>query len=119
MAKEIAAATDMARVTSLREKYIVRILLLVTAVTYVGTIRFDFVYDDIPVIVNNPFLRSWHNVPQYFVSSLWKQIAPSSPSNYYRPLILLLLRTNYALFAGRPLGWHLMAIGLHLSLIHI
>ena len=113
MAKEIAATTDMARVTSLREKYIVRILLLVTAVTYVGTIRFDFVYDDIPVIVNNPFLRSWHNVPQYFVSSLWKQIAPSSPSNYYRPLVLLLLRTNYALFAGRPLGWHLMAIGLH------
>lgn len=113
MTKELIATINKSRGTSLREKYIVRILLLVTAVTYVGTIRFDFVYDDFPVIVNNPFLRAWHNVPQYFVNSLWGQIAPSSPGNYYRPLFLLLARANYALFAGRPLGWHLFAVGMH------
>lgn len=113
MATEFIATADPARLTLLREKYIVRILLLVTAVTYLGTIRFDFVYDDFPQIVNNPFLKAWRHVPQYFVNSVWKQIAPTSPGNYYRPLFLLLLRTNYALFAGRPLGWHLMAIGLH------
>jgi len=113
MATEITTSMDKSPVTSLREKYIVRILLLVTAVTYVGAIRFNFVYDDFPQIVNNPFLRSWHYVPQYFVSSIWKQMAPTLPGNYYRPLFLLWLRTNYALFAGRPLGWHLVAIGLH------
>jgi tetratricopeptide (TPR) repeat protein len=113
MATEFTATVDTARLTSLREKYIVRILLLVTAVTYVGTIRFDFVYDDFPQIVNNPFLKAWRYAPQYFVSSVWKQLAPSLPGHYYRPLFLLLLRTNYALFAGRPLGWHLAAIGLH------
>src|SRR5579863_5785271 len=113
MATESTTTTAESRATSLREKYIVRILLLVTAVTYLGTIRFDFVYDDFPQIVNNPFLRSWHYTPQYFVSSVWKQMAPSSYGNYYRPLFLFLLRTNYALFAGRPLGWHLVAIGLH------
>jgi Flp pilus assembly protein TadD len=106
--------TDESRIAVLCEKYIVRILLLVSAVTYVGTIRFDFVHDDFPVIVNNPFLRSWRYAPQYFVSSLWKQIAPSAVGNYYRPIFLVLFRMNYALFADRPLGWHLLAIGLHL-----
>ena len=65
MATEITAMTDDSRIAALREKYIVRILLLVTAVTYVGTIRFDFVYDDFPQIVNNPFLRAWRYAPQY------------------------------------------------------
>jgi tetratricopeptide (TPR) repeat protein len=113
MATESKVTADPARLTLLREKYIVRMLLLVTAVTYVGTIRFDFVYDDFPQIVNNPFLKAWRYAPQYFVSSVWKQMAPASPGNYYRPLFLLLLRTNYALFAERPLGWHLAAIGMH------
>jgi protein O-mannosyl-transferase len=114
MATEFTATADTARLTSLREKYIVRILLLVTAVTYAGTIRFEFVYDDFPQILNNPFLRAWRYAPQYFVSSVWKHMAPTSPGNYYRPLFLLWLRTNYALFGERPLGWHLVAIGLHL-----
>jgi tetratricopeptide (TPR) repeat protein len=114
MSTEITAMTEDSRVAVLREKYIVRILLLITALTYVGTIRFDFVHDDFPVIVNNPFLRAWHYAPQYFVSSLWKQMAPSAVANYYRPIFLIFLRMNYALFAVRPLGWHLFAIGLHL-----
>jgi len=113
MPTELTATIAESRVTSLREKYIVRTLLLITAVTYVGSVRFDFVYDDFPQIVNNPFLKAWHYVPQYFVSSVWKQMSPASPGNYYRPLFLLMLRANYALFAGRPLGWHLFAIGMH------
>jgi Flp pilus assembly protein TadD len=114
MATEITAMTDDSRIAALREKYIVRILLLVTAVTYVGTIRFDFVYDDFPQIVNNPFLRAWHYAPRFFISSVWKQMAPGAVGNYYRPIFLMFLRMNYALFASRPLGWHLLAIGLHI-----
>ena len=114
MSTEITAMTDDSRIAALREKYIVRILLLVTALTYVGTIRFDFVYDDFPQIVNNPFLRAWRYAPQYFISSVWKQMAPGAVGNYYRPIFLMFLRMNYALFADRPLGWHLFAIGLHL-----
>src|SRR4029077_17982250 len=86
----------------------------VTAITYVGTIRFDFVYDDDPQIVHNPFLRAWHYVPQYFVSSVWKQMAPLTPGNYYRPFFLLLARVNYSVFADHALGWHLIAVLMHL-----
>jgi tetratricopeptide (TPR) repeat protein len=100
---------------TLREKFIVGLILLVTAATYIGTIRFEFVYDDLPIIVNNPFLRAWHYVPQYFLNSAWKQTEPFALGNYYRPMLILLMRINYALFAGHPLGWHLVGISMHLA----
>jgi tetratricopeptide (TPR) repeat protein len=98
----------------LHEQYFVWMVLLITALTYMATMRFDFVYDDYPQIVFNPFLRAWHFVPQYFVSQVWKHMAPSTPGNYYRPVFLVLMRACYAVFADRPFGWHLVAIGLHL-----
>ncbi len=114
MATESTPRTEDSRIAALREKYFVLMVLLVTAVTYLGTIRFGFVYDDDPQIVNNPFLRAWHYAPQYFVSSVWKQMGPLVSANYYRPIFLLLMRTSYALFAAHPLGWHLLAIAMHL-----
>lgn len=115
MATNSAAIHEDSPVAPARERYFVWMLLLVTAITYVGTIRFDFVYDDYPQIVYNPFLKAWHFVPQYFVNSVWKHVAPSSVGNYYRPLFLLLLRANYAVFAQREIGWHLVAVLMHLT----
>lgn len=103
--------------TPANEKYFVWMVLLITAITYVGTVRFDFVYDDYPQIVFNPFLRAWHFVPQYFVSSVWKQVSPLTPGNYYRPLFLLFTRVCYSIFGDRAFGWHLVAIGLHLVVV--
>jgi tetratricopeptide (TPR) repeat protein len=114
MAMELTPRTEDSRIAAPREKYFVWMILLVTAVTYLGTVRFGFVYDDNPQIVNNPILRAWHYVPQYFASSVWKQMAPLISENYYRPIFLLLMRASYALFAARPLGWHLLAIAMHL-----
>lgn len=115
MAMKSTGTSNDSPIAALHEKYFVWMVLLVTAITYMGTIRFDFVYDDFPQIVYNPFLRAWHFVPQFFVSSVWKQMSPSIPGNYYRPLFLVFMRANYAMFADRPLGWHLVALGLHLG----
>ena len=101
-------------ISALHEKYFIWMALLVTAITYSGTIRYDFVYDDFGQIVYNPFLRAWRYVPQYFVSSVWKHMAPSTPGNYYRPVFLVLMRAGYAVFADRAFGWHLLTVGLHL-----
>lgn len=98
----------------IREKYFVWAVLFATAVTYLGTLRYDFTYDDYPQVVFNPFVKAWHFVPQYFVSSVWKQMSPFAPGNYYRPLFLLLIRINYSIFGNRPLGWHLVTLALHL-----
>ncbi len=117
MATNSTPITRDSGTTPANEKYFVWMVLLITAITYVGTVRFDFVYDDYPQIVFNPFLRAWHFVPQYFVSSVWKQVSPLTPGNYYRPLFLLFTRVCYSIFGDRAFGWHLVAIGLHLVVV--
>ena len=98
---------------SLRERYFLGVVLFITALTYLGTLRFAFVYDDEPQIRTNPFIKSWEYVPQYFVSSVWKQLYPLVSGNYYRPLFLLWVRVNYALFGLHEMMWHLSAVLLH------
>jgi hypothetical protein len=97
----------------LRERYFIGVVLFITAITYVGTLQFEFAYDDGYQIWVNPFIKSWRYVPQYFVSSVWKNLFPLIAGNYYRPLFLLWLRANYAVFGLREMGWHLTAVLLH------
>jgi cytochrome c-type biogenesis protein CcmH/NrfG len=97
----------------LREKYILGVVLFITAITYLGTLRFGFAYDDEPQIRTNPFIKSWQYVPEYFVSSVWKQVFPLTSGNYYRPMFLLWTRVNYAVFGLHEMGWHLTTVLLH------
>jgi protein O-mannosyl-transferase len=77
----------------------------VTFLAYVSTLSFGFIYDDKPVIVDNVIIRSWHFLGQYFIPQLSSGIAPLSET-FYRPVTLLWLRLNYALFGLNPAGWH-------------
>ncbi len=84
-----------------------------TALIYVATLSFGFVYDDVPQILKNPAVHEWRFVPQYFTSHVWSAIYPNSSGNYYRPLFLLWLRVNYALFGTAAWGWHLTSVLCH------
>jgi tetratricopeptide (TPR) repeat protein len=81
------------------------------ALVYLGTTTFKFVYDDVGQIVDNPSIRSWHYLPQYFNSHIWKGVLSSS--NYYRPLDLVWFRLNYLFFGLNPAAWHGMVILTH------
>ncbi|MFZ3264955.1 MAG: tetratricopeptide repeat protein [Terriglobales bacterium] len=85
----------------------------ITALVYVATLSFGFVYDDIPQILKNPAVHSWRFVPQYFTSHVWAAIYPNTSGNYYRPLFLLWLKVNYALFGTKAVGWHLTSVACH------
>jgi protein O-mannosyl-transferase len=86
----------------------------VTALVYLGTLGFGFVYDDVPQILKNPAIQDWHYLPQYFTSHVWAAIYPNSTGNYYRPLFLLWLRLNYVLFGAHPAGWHVTSLLCHI-----
>jgi Flp pilus assembly protein TadD len=88
--------------------------LLAIALAYVNTLRFQFVYDDLPQIVNNPLVHSWRYAPRYFVEHVWSQI-PGLPGTYYRPVFLLWLRLNHACFGLAPFPWHLTTLLVHLA----
>ncbi|MBZ5550482.1 MAG: tetratricopeptide repeat protein [Acidobacteriia bacterium] len=91
----------------------------ITALANLGTLAFGFVYDDVPQILKNPAIQDWRYLPQYFTSHVWAAIYPNSAGNYYRPLFLLWLRLNYALFGTDPAGWHWTSVLCHVAATYL
>ncbi|OYT72867.1 MAG: hypothetical protein CFK52_03435 [Chloracidobacterium sp. CP2_5A] len=83
------------------------------ALTYANTLANGFAYDDSPIIVNNPTIRSLANAPGLFLSGYWDH-RQAGLSNY-RPLLAVTLAADYALWGLRPAGYHLTNIMLHAS----
>jgi tetratricopeptide (TPR) repeat protein len=92
----------------------VAIVLALTFAVYSQTSGYQFVHDDRGQIVENPAVHSWHAVPGYFTSHVWEAFDPEEHGNYFRPLFLLWLRINDALFGNRAGAWHLTTILTHL-----
>ena len=88
-------------------------VLALTFAVYSPTLRYQFVHDDRGQIVENPAVHSWRAVPGYFTSHVWAAVMPETLGNYYRPLFLLWLRINDAVFGNRAWGWHLTTILSH------
>jgi hypothetical protein len=63
-----ATGPDAARV-------LVVLALVLTALSYVNTLRFQFVYDDLPQIISNPRVHSWQHAPRLFVEHVWSQFS--------------------------------------------
>jgi protein O-mannosyl-transferase len=84
--------------------------LLVFA-AYAQTLRFEFVLDDFPLILQSPLvLVPWRSVPQFFVEGYFDRIFPTDPHNVYRPLLSVWLVLNQRLWGFYPGGWHLVAV---------
>ena len=88
------------------------ILAALTFVVYFSTLSFEFVWDDLPQIVSNPLIRSWHSLPRAFTSDLW--FHTDRFQVYYRPLFVAWSTLNYSLFGLQTWGWHLGAVLLHM-----
>jgi protein O-mannosyl-transferase len=91
------------------------LLVLVPAfVAYARTLDFSFVYDDRAWIVRNPALHSWRFLSEYFATNVWAGVYGTSLGNYYRPVFMLWMRLQVALFGTNPHGYHLGVVLLHL-----
>lgn len=93
---------------------LILVILALTFLAYSGTMTFNFVYDDRALILENPVVHSWKDLPRYFTEHYWGSFDPEMTGNYYRPLCLLWVRANYALFGERAWLWHLTTVLLHL-----
>src|ERR1700733_7642734 len=90
------------------------LVIAVSALPYLFTLRYGFVYGDDTQIVNNPAISNWGSVTQYFVTPVWQFAGNGAMTGYYRPLFYLWLRINDALFGMHPLGWHVASLCVHL-----
>jgi Tfp pilus assembly protein PilF len=88
-----------------RRAALVAVLLLVIAVSYVPSLRNEFVWDDVLHIVQNPRIERWSEIPRFF----------AEPEGlYYRPLIFLSYAVEHAVWGLTPPAFHFTNLLLHL-----
>lgn len=95
-------------------------VLLVTALAWLPSLDFGFVYDDREQILANTRLRLDDYPRKAFVEDLWRFRAPDPDAGvpggqYYRPVFALWLWGNFQLFGESPRGWHGANLLLHLA----
>jgi tetratricopeptide (TPR) repeat protein len=90
---------------------LIMMIIMVSCAVYVNTLRNGFVYDDIPQVVQNPWIREMRFIPEMFSTNVWAFQGIST--NYYRPLMHISFMLSYALFGLAPWGFHFVNVLLH------
>ena len=95
-----------------RDNINLRFLLvtLLILVVYGNTLNHGFVWDDFPVIANNPILGSLGNIPKFFVM---EDIAEGS-TGYYRPMTYISFTLDRAIWGVNPVGFNITNLVLHI-----
>jgi hypothetical protein len=80
----------------------------VAVAMYLPTLRNQYVYDDLEIVVRNPLMRSFATFPKLLTSPYWY-----STGNLYRPVTSLTLGLDYVLGGGSAVVSHVVNILLH------
>jgi protein O-mannosyl-transferase len=98
------------------------LILLLTVLVYAHSLKNDFVWDDYSVIVENTFIKTWHNFPLLFQRAYVTKISDleylgerdiGSGELTYRPVVTASYFVDYALWKLNPFGYHLSNLALH------
>ena len=77
---------------------------------YLNSIFNPFIWDDISLIVENPYIKNLRFFPDYFKTDIYIKF-----SNFYRPLQTFSYTIIYKIFKFNPVGYHILNIFLHAS----
>ena len=84
--------------------------------SYAALALAGFVWDDIPLVVNNTLTGEPSNLPLFFQVDLWETAGGvESASGYYRPLVLVSLALDRVLWGLSALGHHLHSLAWHVG----
>ena len=91
-------------------------LLLTICLAYGNSFQNGFHFDDFHTVVDNPAVRSLHNVPRFFTDATAFSVLPANRT--YRPIVSTSLALDYALGRGYvPFWFHLSTFLLFLALV--
>lgn len=82
------------------------LLVLVPFTVFQGTLANRFIYDDSPLIIQNPFISNPHLWRRIFVADTWSSVG-SYTSYFYRPLQLGVYWLIYRVAGPEPYPFHL------------
>ncbi len=83
------------------------VLFLTTYVVFCGTLSNLLVHDDIPQVLENPYLRNPGLWTRIFTGSVWSFRGPAQRDNMYRPLQFITYWALYRLKGPNPVVFHL------------
>lgn len=86
---------------------------LFSAIAYLNTMQFGFVWDDQVFILNSPFIQDWDNLFQMFTSDFLKHSWKDLDVN--RPVMVVSLILDFWIWKLNPLGYHLTNLILHVA----
>jgi Tfp pilus assembly protein PilF len=101
------------------ETIAVVLLFVLAAGCYLNTLGHGFVYDDEIQILQNPYVTSWHYLPQIFRTTVWSFIGAAGATNYYRPLMTLTFLLLWKVFGGFAVGFHLFNLLLNTLVVSL
>jgi protein O-mannosyl-transferase len=102
------------------EWWLVAGLAAVCLVVYANSLGGQFVYDDNQQILQNPAVRSGQQLWRAFSNDVWafKTGGQAGVSDYWRPLFVVWLAVNRALFGlDSTTGWHVANLLLHVGVV--
>ncbi|MEQ1473462.1 MAG: glycosyltransferase family 39 protein, partial [Candidatus Acidiferrum sp.] len=99
------------------DQILIAILILLSLLAYGNTLFNSFVYDDQQQILQNPYVKSWHYLPQIFSSTVWSFIGAAGLTNYYRPLMTFAYLLLWQIFGDIPFGFHLFNVALNAAVV--
>jgi Flp pilus assembly protein TadD len=90
-------------------------LAVAAALPYLNTLGNGFVADDGRQVLQNPYIRNFHQLAKIFTTPATSYV-PGWP-NYYRPLMNVGYLLCYQVFGARAFGFHLVNVALHVAVV--
>lgn len=87
---------------------------IVAALPYLRTLAYPFVYDDGSIIVANTALHTPAGLIKAWALPYWPP-AVSGPAGLYRPVAQFIYALLWNIGGGRPLAFHVWAVGVHIA----
>jgi tetratricopeptide (TPR) repeat protein len=92
--------------------------VLLGVLCYLNSLTGDFVYDDYPLVQENPRIRTLTDPRAIWLTDWWRPANEDEGGNprrdrLYRPLTLFTFALNYAAGGLKPVGYHATNIALH------
>ncbi len=91
------------RLLNRRYRFALATVLLAVTAAYLNSFENSFHFDDYHTVVDNPAVRSLHNVPRFFTDTTTFSVLPVNRT--YRPVVSTMLALDYALGHGYSLFW--------------
>jgi Flp pilus assembly protein TadD len=87
------------------------LVALVAGLVYLNSLSNGFALDDLPLVRDNPEIRSPRRLPSHFLQPYWPQ--GGEASGLYRPVTIVSLNVNRAIAGPAALGYHAGNLLLH------